>query len=118
LNETGARGRKVYSITPSGLDEVKTWLRTEPDHSMRFEPILRTNFLWLLEPTEQLEYLKREEKHFDERFQWLEQQMRTLPNDDADGSVTSRRAAAQAGLRFLQAMKQWAQDECKKLEGR
>jgi DNA-binding PadR family transcriptional regulator len=116
LNKTGARGRKVYSITPTGLNEVKAWLLTEPDHSMRFEPILRANFLWLLETKQQLEYLIREQEHYEKRHQWLEQQMQTLSADDTDGSSTSRRAAAEAGLQFLKTMTQWAQNERSKLE--
>jgi DNA-binding PadR family transcriptional regulator len=108
----GARGRKAYAITERGLAEVRGWLREESgpvDHSLRFEPLLRANFLWLLEPEEAEAYLIREEAHYRHMYNWLAGQIGTLP-ESADGSIKARRIAAQAGLRFLEAMAAWAAD--------
>jgi DNA-binding PadR family transcriptional regulator len=58
---SGPRGKKVYSITPDGLDEVMRWVRTEPDHSTRNPSFLRVFFLWLMEPEDALAFLEREE---------------------------------------------------------
>ena len=35
---SGSRGKKVYAITPAGLNEVMAWLRTEPDTPRRTHP--------------------------------------------------------------------------------
>lgn len=59
--DTGARGSKTYEITPQGLDEVRAWLRSgEPERASRNEALLRTVFLWLLEPAEAEAYLRGE----------------------------------------------------------
>jgi PadR family transcriptional regulator AphA len=57
---SGTRGKKIYEITPAGLDEVKAWLRTEPDHGSRNPAFLRVFFLWLMEPEEATAFLENE----------------------------------------------------------
>src|SRR5215204_3315298 len=48
--ESGPRGRKVYETTPSGLAELRRWLReTEPVRFGRNEWLLRIFLLWLQE---------------------------------------------------------------------
>ena len=108
----GPRGRKIYAITEAGQDEVRRWLREEEgpvDHGLRFEPLLRANFLWLLKPQEARDYLKREAGFYAAQHAWLQGQMATLPADDKDKSVKARLVAADAGLRFLKAMADWAE---------
>src|SRR5579863_2028563 len=47
----GPRGRKAYRATEAGVAEVRRWLtRTEPDHTIRLEPLLRSAFCWLMTP--------------------------------------------------------------------
>ena len=59
--ESGPRGRKVYETTPSGLAELRRWLRkTEPVRFGRNEWLLRIFLLWLLEHEEAEAYLRRE----------------------------------------------------------
>jgi DNA-binding PadR family transcriptional regulator len=116
LDTTGARGRKVYTLTPQGRAEVLAWVQQESDHTLHFEPMLKINFLWLLKSNEQIAYLKREEAHYKQQMDWLKTQMRSLPNVDPDGSIAARQAAAEAGLGFLQAMANWALQTRKKLE--
>jgi PadR family transcriptional regulator, regulatory protein AphA len=57
---SGARGKKTYEITPAGLDAVRAWLRTEPDHASRNPAFLRVFFLWLMEPEEAIAFLENE----------------------------------------------------------
>lgn len=57
----GPRGSKTYEITPAGLREVRRWLReTEPERTVRSDPLLRIFLLWLLEPQEREVFLRRE----------------------------------------------------------
>jgi DNA-binding PadR family transcriptional regulator len=63
----GARRRKVYEATARGRREVRRWLMdTPPSRVSRNEPILRTFFLWLLEPAEQRAVLEAERPHHEE----------------------------------------------------
>ena len=107
----GARNRKVYALTDDGREEVKTWLReVEFDHSLRFEPLLRANFLWLLPEDERARHFEREADLYRRHRDWLVQQMATLPEENEDGSIEARRSAAEVGLRFLDAMADWAEE--------
>lgn len=59
--ETGPRQKKTYEITDEGLAEVRRWLlEVEPDRANRNGAMLRTFFLWLVEPAEAEAYLRRE----------------------------------------------------------
>jgi PadR family transcriptional regulator AphA len=57
---SGSRGKKFYEITPNGLEEIRRWLRTEPDHGSRNPAFLRVFFLWLMEPDEAMRFLEEE----------------------------------------------------------
>jgi DNA-binding PadR family transcriptional regulator len=61
---TGARGAKTYEITPAGAHEVRRWLaEPRPVRGGRSDALLRVFFLWLLEPEQADEHLRREEEH-------------------------------------------------------
>lgn len=52
ITERNERGRTSYSITSTGLDELRRWLlRDEPDHSIRDDSMLRLVTLWVLDDT-------------------------------------------------------------------
>lgn len=52
ISERNERGRTSYSITSTGLDELRRWLlRDEPDHSIRDDSMLRLVTLWVLDDT-------------------------------------------------------------------
>ena len=58
---TGPRQKKTYEITDEGLAEVRRWvLDVEPDRAHRNGAMLRTFFLWLVDPAEAEAYLRRE----------------------------------------------------------
>ena len=59
------RGRKEYRATEAGLAAVRHWLTsTEPDHTIRLEPLLRSAFCWLMTPAELAGYLDREAAYY------------------------------------------------------
>ena len=65
----GPRGRKDYRATPEGREAVRDWLlNTEPEWGLRSEPMLRSFFLWMLEPAEAREYLENYQQWFAERL--------------------------------------------------
>ena len=82
--ETGPRRRKTYEITDAGLDELRGWLReAEPDRIRRNEAMLKTYFLWLLEPAEAEAYLRREAEHHRDalrRFERLAAETHVTPS--------------------------------------
>lgn len=66
----GPRGRKEYQATPAGREEVQRWLReTEPEWAVRSEPMLRSFFLWLLDPEDARRHLHRYRKQFQDRLE-------------------------------------------------
>lgn len=72
--ERGPRRRKVYETTARGRREVRRWLLdTPPTRVSRNETILRTFFLWLLEPKEQRQALLTERPHHEEQLAAYEQ---------------------------------------------
>jgi len=105
LADYGPRGRKIYALTDAGLQACRTWLADEPavDRSMRFEPLLRLNFVWLLDPGEAAAVLEREAAFYRAEADRLTDQCALLPEDD-DGPVPARRAAGTIGARFYRDM--------------
>ena len=70
---SGARNSKTYALTDAGLVEIRRWLReTEPDRRVRSDALLRTFFLWLLEPDEARAHLERERVHWRDLLSELE----------------------------------------------
>jgi PadR family transcriptional regulator AphA len=57
--QAGARGRKVYAITPAGRTELQRWLiETRPDRSPRQEALLRSFFMWTITPDDARAYFE------------------------------------------------------------
>lgn len=103
LADYGPRGRKIYTIAAAGLTACRAWLTAETDgidRSMRFEPLLRLNFVWLLEPPEAETVLSREEAYYREQAAWLGEQFALLPADETDAVVAARRCVGETGQRF------------------
>jgi len=112
VQETGPRGRVVYSVTPAGKAEVTRWLTDDAvDHTMRLEPILRSVFFWLLPTDKLLEHLDAEAAHYrgaaDQYSQLAEAKDR---GDFGDSEQTrSLRIAAEAAIRINRALADWAE---------
>jgi PadR family transcriptional regulator, regulatory protein AphA len=65
----GPRGRKEYEATATGREAVREWLlTTEPEWGLRSEPMLRSFFLWMVEPDQAREYLRSYRQWFAERL--------------------------------------------------
>jgi PadR family transcriptional regulator, regulatory protein AphA len=63
--ETGPRNSRTYALTDTGVEEIRRWLReTEPERRVRSDAVLRTFFLWLLEPAEARAQLEREQAYW------------------------------------------------------
>ncbi|MEV0967249.1 PadR family transcriptional regulator [Microtetraspora glauca] len=69
----GARGRKIYTITPDGRDALHRWLvGHSPSAVPRSEIALQAFLAPLLEPEEALAVLERMKATFEERLRELE----------------------------------------------
>jgi DNA-binding PadR family transcriptional regulator len=104
---TGPRRRKTYTITPAGKSLLKKWLtETEPDRSYRHEAMLRVAFLWLLEPQQAADYLRREEEFHRAQLAVFKEVHRIRPSGPAQ---KAQHLASEWGLRFERALADWAQ---------
>jgi PadR family transcriptional regulator AphA len=102
---SGARGKKIYEITPAGLDEVKAWLRTEPDHASRNPAFLRVFFLWLMEPEEATAFLESEALvHEAKLLEFQEIASRRTRQDDEAWAFG---LALEWGIRYEQGILEW-----------
>jgi DNA-binding PadR family transcriptional regulator len=107
----GPRGRKEYQATEAGVAEVRRWLTcTEPDHTIRLEPLLRSAFCWLMTPGELAAYLDREAAY----YQALAAKYRDLAAAKDRGEfgtspqTRSLRMTVEASLRVTEALGGWA----------
>jgi DNA-binding PadR family transcriptional regulator len=102
--ETGPRGRKVYEITDEGLAEVRRWLvETEPDRAQRNGAMLRTFFLWLLEPAEAEAYLRREAALHRENLRRFEEMA------EADPVTPSASLPVEWAIRYCRGLAEWSE---------
>jgi DNA-binding PadR family transcriptional regulator len=103
----GARGRKVYQTTPAGLEELRAWLRTEPDYSVRYEALLRVFCLSALPRDEVLAQLAHYREQFADR---LEHMQTAVSEVDWAANTTKRsgRLAIEFGRRFFTMQLEWA----------
>jgi hypothetical protein len=95
VSETGPRRRKTYAVTDAGVAEVQRWLReTQPDRTVRNEPILRLFMLWLLESPEAIAFFDDEIESHRQRLIGFEQ---TLADDEHQ---RLEHGTAQGGIAF------------------
>lgn len=103
----GPRGRKVYSITPQGIDAIRNWLReTEPDYAIRAESILRLFCLWALPTDEALAYLERDRIEYQRHAEEMALQIASL---DWSANVSQRgaRLTIEFGYRYYRGCLDW-----------
>jgi DNA-binding PadR family transcriptional regulator len=103
----GPRGRKVYEATPAGIDELRRWLReTQPDYSIRNDPLLRVFCLWVLPADEALAHLARDRAEYVRHLEMLEQ---AIAGSDwgADATARAGRLAIEFGRRFYAMQIEW-----------
>jgi PadR family transcriptional regulator, regulatory protein AphA len=102
---SGARGKKIYEITPAGLREVQSWLRTEPDHASRNPAFLRVFFLWLMEPEDALAFLENEALVHEAKL--LEFREMASRGDRTDDEAWAFGLALAWGIRYEQGILEW-----------
>jgi DNA-binding PadR family transcriptional regulator len=111
VESEGARGRKAYEITDAGLAEVRRWLvDTSPEQALRFEPLLRSFFFWLMEPEELSAYLERESASYRRLAATYSAYAEAKDRGDYGSSpqTQSLRLAVEAGARIYSALADWA----------
>lgn len=110
----GARGRKIYSITPEGRAELRAWLiGHDPTGPTRSEVALQAFLLPLLEPREALDVLERLKSHMEHKLAELEalrasKQAASTP--ERTSGVRFGDLALDLGLRQVRTSLQWADD--------
>jgi PadR family transcriptional regulator, regulatory protein AphA len=104
--ELGPRNSRTYAITSEGLQEVRRWLaETDPERRVRSDAILRTFFLWLLEPTDARAQVERELAYWQDVLDELEA-IRSKPR----GRSRKEHAyglALEGGIRMTEARIDW-----------
>jgi DNA-binding PadR family transcriptional regulator len=104
---TGPRGAKSYEATAEGIDELRRWIiEVEPGRGTRNEVLLRTFFMYLVEPAEAEAFFHREAEQYRLELAVLE----AFAAEEAE--TPSQRASAltvDAGIRALKARIEWAE---------
>ena len=104
---TGPRGAKRYEATSAGIDELRRWItEVEPARGTRNEVLLRTFFIYLVEPREAEAFFHREAEQYRDELAVLE----AFAAEEAE--TPSLRASAltvDAGIRVLKARIEWAE---------
>jgi PadR family transcriptional regulator, regulatory protein AphA len=105
---TGARGRKVYAITPSGSEELRRWLvETSPDRSPRNEVLLRAFFMWSVPAQDARAYFEERERVARDALAQFESIAATF--EPKTPEELAFRIALESGLRLTRAAAEWAQ---------
>lgn len=107
--DEGARGRKEYTITPEGREELRRWLvETEPDRSARNEALLRVFFLWVLPDDEAAAYLEGEAKTYRTHLDKLDEIDANAPWGRSPAARMFR-ITLEEGRRWAITMADWAE---------
>jgi PadR family transcriptional regulator AphA len=116
--DEGPRGRKEYSITETGRDELVHWLAdTEPNRVRRNESLLRVFFLGNLTHDQATDYL-REEAEITKRQQALLRTIEESADWEADDVAIHGHLALEYGHRLMALNLEWAQWAIEQLDAR
>jgi DNA-binding PadR family transcriptional regulator len=104
----GPRGRKEYSITGAGMNELRQWLATPaPIQPRRSDMLLRVFFLNVTSPEVARGYLEGRRQLAHEQHERLKQLEAAIDWEDGDLSVNGR-LALEYGLRLSAMEEAWA----------
>ncbi|WP_431894400.1 PadR family transcriptional regulator [Nonomuraea sp. bgisy101] len=110
----GARGRKTYTITPEGADQLRAWLREQaPSLTVRSESALQAFLLPVLAPQDAVAVLERLRERYVKKLETLE----ALCADSSAGERFGR-YALDHGIRHVRATVAWADDTIADLRAR
>ncbi|MGW0806088.1 PadR family transcriptional regulator [Nonomuraea sp. NPDC002799] len=105
----GPRGRKEYSITETGLAELRRWiLEVEPTTVARSDMLLRVFFLGQVDPEQARAYLRHQVELTTKQLEQLESVREFVENGQDNLSVYGR-IALEYGLRVGQGRREWAE---------
>jgi DNA-binding PadR family transcriptional regulator len=105
----GPRGRKEYSLTKSGREELRHWLvDVEPTRVHRSDMLLRVFFLSALTREEAHDFLVKEQARAEQDHAALEELKGRIDWGDGALSVNGR-IALEYGLRLGAMREEWAQ---------
>ncbi|GAB2514159.1 PadR family transcriptional regulator [Nocardia heshunensis] len=108
VSDEGPRGRKEYTLTPAGLDDLRTWLTTtNPKRNVRNEALLRIFFLGVIPRDQARAYLEGMEERSDHAHEELVELEHAI---DWTNSNLSRygRIALEYGERITATNREWA----------
>ncbi|GAB3885882.1 PadR family transcriptional regulator [Microbispora bryophytorum] len=118
----GARGRKIYSITPEGRAELRAWLiGHDPTGPARSEIALQAFLLPLLDPGEALTVLERLKTYAERKLAELEAlwaAKHASPVPEGTSGVRFGDLALDLGIRHTRTTLQWVNDAMAQLERR
>ena len=107
----GARGRKIYTVTREGEDELRRWLiERTPAIPARSENALQAFLLPLLDPAEGLAVLDRMVAQTRARLEELESLRASMPPDSCEAMERLGTFALDLGIRNLGGLLGWALD--------
>ncbi|WP_371502535.1 PadR family transcriptional regulator [Kitasatospora sp. NBC_00374] len=105
----GARGRKEYALTDTGLAELRHWLtETTPVQHARSDLLLRVFFLGVLTPEQARDYLRWLAEVSAQGHDRLRAVEESVDWDD-DSLSAHGRIALEYGLRFNAMRREWAE---------
>ncbi|WP_204076015.1 PadR family transcriptional regulator [Planotetraspora phitsanulokensis] len=117
----GARGRKIYGVTPDGDAELRRWLLGhEPSTTVRSEAALQSFLVPLLEPGEAVTVLRRMKEASEARLAELEA-LRVRKDAVTDAAHQWGMFGAYAldlGIRQARGFVEWADDSIADIERR
>ncbi|MEU3099934.1 PadR family transcriptional regulator [Streptomyces sp. NPDC006967] len=112
--DEGPRGRKRYSVTEAGGEELRRWLtEVEPSRTVRNEVALRAFLLPSLGATAAAQLVREEEKFYRQRAEAIAQLRDSLQAPDTPGFGAY---AAELGVRLSTAIADWAEWAAGRLE--
>ncbi|GAB0102761.1 helix-turn-helix transcriptional regulator [Nocardia sp. JMUB6875] len=108
VSDEGPRGRKEYTLTAAGLDDLRTWLTTtRPKRAVRNETLLRVFFLGVTPPAHARAYLTEIAEDADQAHADLIELERSIDWDDSDLSRNGH-IALEYGKRATAMNRDWA----------
>jgi DNA-binding PadR family transcriptional regulator len=117
--------KKVYEITPAGLDALKEWV-TEPPapRPARDELVLKAYSLWLGEPEKALALFRDQERRHEEKlreYERIEDRMEKEWGKDVQRTDSPRfasYAALRCGILYERGYVEWCRWVASRLEGK
>lgn len=112
---SGPRGAKPYEATREGVAELRRWItEVEPSRGTRNETLLRTFFVYLVDPAEAESFFRREAESYRAKLAVLEsfaEEEVTTPSERASALTVD------AGIRVLKARIEWAERSAEEVRG-